>query len=243
MLHFFENQLFYPTSDIQGEHFIHEYQLWNMNTSPLLSPNISPPSVVPLMSPNISPASVVPEFPESMSETSNKEFELRVYTRRNKAPVDKVPESITHCHESIPVPSSEDTTGNDSTIIFDTIAIFDHDTELSIAMRKDIRFCTKHPIQDYVSFGNLSSKYYAFVSKLDNSLIEPKNVHEALTLLKWRDAIQEEIRALEKNEIWELTDLPPAKCKVECKWIFTTKYNLDGSVNRYKARLMVKGFT
>lgn len=51
------------------------------------------------------------------------------------------------------------------------------------------------------------------------------------------------IKALEKNGTWELTDLPSGKHQVRCKWVFTTKYNPDGSINRYKAHLVAKDYT
>lgn len=51
------------------------------------------------------------------------------------------------------------------------------------------------------------------------------------------------MRALEKNGTWELTELPSDKRQVGCKWVFTTKYNLDGSIDRHNSRLMAKGFT
>lgn len=41
------------------------------------------------------------------------------------------------------------------------------------------------------------------------------------------------ISALEKNKTCELTELPPGKRQVGYKWVFTTKYNSDGSLNRY----------
>ena len=53
----------------------------------------------------------------------------------------------------------------------------------------------------------------------------------------------EEIRALEKNQTWKVVDLPRGKTTVECKWVFTIKYNANGFVERYKARLVAKGFT
>lgn len=65
-----------------------------------------------------------------------------------------------------------------------------NDDDLPTALRKGTRSCTNHPIQDYVSFGNLSSEYHAFVSKLDKSSPEPKIVHEALQVPDWRAAIQ-----------------------------------------------------
>ena len=49
--------------------------------------------------------------------------------------------------------------------------------------------------------------------------------------------------ALENNQTWTLTSLPPGKKSVGCKWVFKVKYKLDGSVERYKACLIVKGFS
>ncbi|RVX17752.1 Retrovirus-related Pol polyprotein from transposon RE2 [Vitis vinifera] len=60
---------------------------------------------------------------------------------------------------------------------------------------------------------------------------------------QWKEAVMEEIRALEKNETWEVMNLPRGKKPVGCKWIFTMKYKADGTVERYKARLVAKGFT
>ena len=53
----------------------------------------------------------------------------------------------------------------------------------------------------------------------------------------------EEIRALKKNETWEVMTLPRGKKPVGCKWVFTVKYKADGTVERYKACLVAKGFT
>ncbi len=52
----------------------------------------------------------------------------------------------------------------------------------------------------------------------------------------------EEIKALAKNETWKLTTLSLEKKPVGCKWVFTVKHRVDGSIERYKARLIVKGF-
>ena len=58
-----------------------------------------------------------------------------------------------------------------------------------------------------------------------------------------RNAVMEEMQALEKNGTWELMDLPNGKKSVGCKWVFALKYNTDGVIERYKARLVAKGFT
>ena len=53
----------------------------------------------------------------------------------------------------------------------------------------------------------------------------------------------EELRALEKNKIWDLMKLQVGKKAVSCKSVFTVKQNPEGKVERYKARLVAKGFT
>ena len=47
-------------------------------------------------------------------------------------------------------------------------------------------------------------------------------------------AVMDEITALEKNGTWVITDLPKGKQPIGCKWIFTVKYNADGSLNQFK---------
>ena len=51
------------------------------------------------------------------------------------------------------------------------------------------------------------------------------------------------MNALKKNGTWEVVDLPMEKKVVGCKWMFTIKSKADGSVERYKARPVAKGFT
>ena len=53
----------------------------------------------------------------------------------------------------------------------------------------------------------------------------------------------EEIKALEKNGTWEMVQLPPDESIVDFKWTFTVKYALDGSIERYRARLVAHGFS
>ena len=52
-----------------------------------------------------------------------------------------------------------------------------------------------------------------------------------------------EIVALEANNTWTLTLLPPHKRAVGCKWVYKVKYRSNGSIERYKAHLVAKGFT
>ena len=53
----------------------------------------------------------------------------------------------------------------------------------------------------------------------------------------------EEMNALRKNGTWEVVDLPIDQKRVRCKWVIIVKCKADGSVERFKAKLMAKGFT
>ena len=46
-----------------------------------------------------------------------------------------------------------------------------------------------------------------------------------------------------KDNTWNLVDLPDGKNLVGCKWLFKVKRNADGSINRYKVRLVAQGYS
>ena len=99
-----------------------------------------------------------------------------------------------------------------------------------------------HDIGNYVSYEALSPSYRVFVASLQTMSI-PKDWKAAKQDPKWRDALIEELEALNKNKKWVLTTLPTEKKAVSCKWIYTVKQNPKGKVERYKARLVARGFS
>lgn len=48
---------------------------------------------------------------------------------------------------------------------------------------------------------------------------------------------------LKKNNTWIIKPLPKNKRLVGCRWVYKIKYNSDGTIERYKPRLVVKGYT
>lgn len=46
-----------------------------------------------------------------------------------------------------------------------------------------------------------------------------------------------------KNDTWDIVKLPRGKRSVGCKWVYTVKYNVGGTIEHYKARMVVKGFS
>ncbi|OMO51785.1 Integrase, catalytic core [Corchorus capsularis] len=79
-------------------------------------------------------------------------------------------------------------------------------------------------------------------SRCSVAVLEPNSFTKASKSQKWVAAMEEEMRMIEKNHTWELVQRPQEKNVIGVKWIFKTKLNPDGGVNRHKARLVVKGY-
>ena len=60
---------------------------------------------------------------------------------------------------------------------------------------------------------------------------------------EWMDAMKDELSSMDKNSVGELVDLPPGRKAIKNKWVLKVKRKADGSIDKYKARLVVKGFT
>lgn len=54
--------------------------------------------------------------------------------------------------------------------------------------------------------------------------------------------MNQEIAAIEKNDTWEISDLPIGHKKIGVKWVYKTKLKENGEVDKYKARLVAKGY-
>ena len=55
--------------------------------------------------------------------------------------------------------------------------------------------------------------------------------------------MEKEIDALMTNDTWEYVDLPPGKTAISNKWVYKVKLKADGTLERLKVRLVIRGFT
>nr|GEZ44076.1 retrovirus-related Pol polyprotein from transposon TNT 1-94 [Tanacetum cinerariifolium] len=65
---------------------------------------------------------------------------------------------------------------------------------------------------------------------------------EAIRNKKWKEAMDEDISAIEKNKTWEMDELPKGHKPIGVKWVYKNKMNATGEIQRYKARLVAKGY-
>ena len=60
---------------------------------------------------------------------------------------------------------------------------------------------------------------------------------------KWVEAMEDEMRSMSTNNVWDLENIPKGVKTVGCKWVYKIKYDSNGNVEKYKARLVANGFT
>jgi hypothetical protein len=75
---------------------------------------------------------------------------------------------------------------------------------------------------------------------------DPRTVREAVDSEDgklWKEAMVDEMASLDKNEAWDLVELLAGRKPIGRKWVFKKKMNAEGKVEKYKARLVEKGYS
>jgi hypothetical protein len=72
---------------------------------------------------------------------------------------------------------------------------------------------------------------------------EPTCFEESIQKKEWANAMTEEYQSIIKNNVWEIVPRPKSKDVVSSKWLFKIKHVVDGSIEKYKARFVTRGFS
>ena len=78
---------------------------------------------------------------------------------------------------------------------------------------------------------------------IDNDLVSFSEAMNDDNFDKWLDAMKDELKSMAQNYVLDLVESPKGCKRVGCKWLFKTKRDSHGNVERYKARMVAKGFT
>jgi len=114
--------------------------------------------------------------------------------------------------------------------------------DLSASSNKVISLGTAHSLSHILSYANLSSPHRTFTTNMTIQR-KPTSFSQVVKDPKWRAAMQQEVQALHANKTWSLVSPPAHKRPIGCKWVYKIKYNPDGTVERYKARLVANGYS
>lgn len=71
---------------------------------------------------------------------------------------------------------------------------------------------------------------------------DPLSYEEAVERKERVQAMKEEMSSIEQNQTWKLVELPQDRNVIGVKWVYKTKFGPDGSVLKYKAKLVAKGY-
>jgi hypothetical protein len=85
------------------------------------------------------------------------------------------------------------------------------------------------------------SSYLSAMTHIIDS--EPSCHGEASGEQVWQDAMTEEYQSILKNDVWDIVPRPEGKSVVTSKWIYKIKHAADGSIEKYKARFVARGFS
>nr|GEX92211.1 retrovirus-related Pol polyprotein from transposon TNT 1-94 [Tanacetum cinerariifolium] len=101
----------------------------------------------------------------------------------------------------------------------------------------------KHHFTNFINYNNIQTPSTRHFINSVNTIIEPQSYTQVVKDQNWINAMNLELAALEANHTWTITELPPGKSPINCKWVYRIKCKADGSIDKYKARLVAKGHT
>jgi hypothetical protein len=87
-------------------------------------------------------------------------------------------------------------------------------------------------------------RFSSYISAMSHIIdIEPSCHGEVVGQQVWQDAMIKEYQSIMKNDVWDIVPRPEGKSVVTSKWIYKIKHAADGSVEKYKARFVARGFS
>ena len=106
-----------------------------------------------------------------------------------------------------------------------------------VPLRRSTRERRSAISKDYVAF---LQEHEFDIGMMEDDPLSLRQALESVNSQKWIEAMNEEMKSMYDNKVWDIVPLPKGLKPVGCKWIFKTKKDSEGNVERYKARLVAK---
>ncbi|WJZ84122.1 hypothetical protein VitviT2T_003743 [Vitis vinifera] len=95
----------------------------------------------------------------------------------------------------------------------------------------------------------IPNDYVVYLQECDYNIRvenDPESFSQAMSckeLELWYNDMKDEMSSMKCNNVWDLVELPNGAKVIGCKWVFKTKKDSLGNIERHKAKLVAKGFT
>jgi hypothetical protein len=78
---------------------------------------------------------------------------------------------------------------------------------------------------------------------VDDTPSTTEEAYSSTDVDSWKEAIRSEMDSIMSNATWEIVERPYGCKPIRSKWVFKKKLSPDGTIERYKARLVIKGYS
>lgn len=95
----------------------------------------------------------------------------------------------------------------------------------------------------FQKYSSVPSTIYSCAVNASVVVKEPYSYNQAICDPPWVEAMSKELKSLKSNNTWTLMPLPPNKKVVGCRWVYRVKYLSNEEIDKFKARLVTKGYT
>ncbi|MCO5548313.1 hypothetical protein L7F22_001770 [Adiantum nelumboides] len=92
-----------------------------------------------------------------------------------------------------------------------------------------------------LTYDGYVTHHYDYMAKVVQD-VESTCFEDAIDNENWKNAMDEEMTALDVDQTWEMVPLPEGNKAIECKWVYKVKHKVDGTFERYTARLVAKRY-
>lgn len=99
----------------------------------------------------------------------------------------------------------------------------------------------RYPLSHFLSYSLFSSAHCSFLANI-TSHTKPTSYAQAILDPLWQQAMHAELDTLQHKNTWSMVPLPDGHKLIWCKWVYKIKYKSDDTIERYKYRLVAKGY-
>ncbi|KAK2390516.1 putative mitochondrial protein [Trifolium repens] len=179
--------------------------------------------------------STTPTSPLNSDSTPNSDSILNSESNSNH-----ISDPVLHS-ETNPDTTTPNITRKSSRVTHRPTHLSDYVCNLSAATNKPSSTGILYHISHYHSCSNLSVDHSKFALSLSAD-DEPASYQQASQHDCWVKAMNNELDALRQNKTWIFVDAPPHVKPIGSRWVYKIKHKADGTIERYQARLVAKGY-